>query len=178
MPGQCFNSSCCIAGCGWVRCWVPPGAEDTLVLRARILGMLWSVMHGTTKPTPPLHSLSTRSDYLFMNLLIGPYFPPEVAANSSGAGSSGARRRLAAWVGEVVSLCDLGGGGLPAGLVAVEARGELERRVKTLLTKPQLALARRHPKGNRRLLVAPPEEEPANSATSDMPQLKVSRAAR
>ena len=130
-------------------------------------------MRGASWSTQHLHSLSTRRDYLFMNLLIGPYFPPEVAVNSSDASSSSARRRLTAWVGEAVSLCDLGGGGLPAGLVAVEARGELERRVKALLTKPQLTLAWRHPKGHRHLLVAPPEEEPTNSATSDMPQLKV-----
>lgn len=111
-----------------------------------------------------------------MNLLIGPYFPPEVAVNSSGTGSSGARRRLAEWVGEAVTLRDAGAGELPAGtlgLVAAEAQDELVRRVKTLLNKPKFTLARRHPRSNRRLLVAPPEEEPPNSATSDMPQLKV-----
>lgn len=115
-------------------------------------------------------------DYLFMNLLIGPYFPPEVAANSSDGGGSGARRRLAAWVGEAVSLRDAGAGGLPAGtlpLVAAEAQGELVQRVKTLLSKPKFTLARRHPKGHRRLLTAPPEEEPANKATGEVPQLKV-----
>lgn len=122
-----------------------------------------------------------------MNLLIGPYFPPEVAANgnsTSGAsgGGSGARRRLAAWVGEAVSLRDAGAGGLPHGapaLVAAEAQGELVRRVKSLLSKPKFTLARRRPGGHRRLLTEPPvEEEPANTDSSapgepELPQLRV-----
>ena len=114
-----------------------------------------------------------------MNLLIGPYFPPEVAANSndSEAGGSGARRRLAAWVGEAVSLRDAGAGDLPLGtpsLVAEEAQGELVRRVKTLLSKPKFTLARRHARGHRRLLAAPPVEEPANTGgEQELPQLKV-----
>ena len=122
-----------------------------------------------------------------MNLLIGPYFPPEVATStaSDGSGGSGARRRLAAWVGEAVSLRDAGAGGLPAGtpeLVVAEAQGELVRRVKTLLSKPKFTLARRSPGGYRRLLLAPPEEEPVDTGSSapgqpELPQLKVGRQA-
>ena len=117
-----------------------------------------------------------------MNLLIGPYFPPEVTANSSGsdAGSNGASRRLAAWVGKAVSLRDAGAGDLPLGtptLVAAEVQGELVRRVKTLLSKPKFTLARRHARGHRRLLAEPPVEEPANTAdgagSGQLPQLKV-----
>lgn len=55
---------------------------------------------------PPL------SDYLFMNLVIAPYYPPDEDGSGSGGGH---RRRLAAWVGQAVATHDAGGAGPPGG---------------------------------------------------------------
>jgi hypothetical protein len=120
----------------------------------------------------PASLLSHRSNYLYANLLIAPYFAPD----ASGGSGSGHRRRLAAWVGEAVS----GGGGgssseqpsLPA-LMASEVDAEVTRRVRSLFSRPKLALPQRLG-GNRRLLTSEGLPEPtAGGPTDDLPQLKV-----
>lgn len=134
------------------------------------------------RPTIPRLCVHACSDYLYLNLIIAPYYPP-------GDASSHRRRRLAAWVGEAVSLRDAGVqansgplAGLPAGTVAphlleAEAHSDFLRRTKSLLSKPKLALAQRELrpyKANRRLLVDAAAYEPANlGEPGELPQLKV-----
>lgn len=128
--------------------------------------------------------LRARSDYLYINLVIAPYYPP-------GDKASHRRRRLASWVGEAVSLRDAGVesssgplAGLPLGTVAphlleAEATSDFMRRAKSLLSKPKLTLAQRELrptflKSNRRLLVEPAEYEPSTlDEPGTLPQLKV-----
>lgn len=132
------------------------------------------------RPSPLSPCLSTPSlccsDYLYLNLLISPYYPHE--EGSSSGGDSHRRRRLSAWVGEAVSLRDSGSGGAPPGtphLLAAEAHSELVRRVKKLLHKPKLALAHRRRNLHRHLLVDGEAQEPPNTTEGevDLPQLQV-----
>lgn len=150
-------------------------------------------VHATNGAIPYVMALdSTSVNYLYVNLMIGPYFPPDASSGGS-SGGSGHRRRLAAWVGEAVSLQagqDLGfgadvaagasltSGALPAGvaphpLVTADAHAELVRRVKKLLSKPKLVLPQR--RQHRRLLTADVVQEPADAPAeeNEMPQLRV-----
>ena len=125
------------------------------------------------------------SDYLFINLLIAPYYPP------GEAGGGGHRRRLLAaaesrLVGEALSMRGANGSRDPAvpahspQLVAAKAEEELERRVTKLLARPKLTLAQRQParRQHRRLLTDESAEEPPNvPGEVELPQLKVRRRA-
>lgn len=144
-------------------------ASISLPLRARAAPTLAA---GALPYIMPLDSTSV--DYLYVNLLIGPYY--DKGANGTGGGG-GHRRRLAAWVGEALRVRDGGAGDLPPGtphLVAAEATSELVWGVRKLLSKPKLTLARRGRQA-RRLLIEEGVEEPANDDSSgvDLPQLKV-----
>lgn len=126
------------------------------------------------------------SDYLFINLLIAPYYPPGEAA---GAGH---RRRLMAaaegqLVGEALRTRSAGSGdsqgpaslGHTPQLVAAQAEEELERRVRKLLARPKFTLAQRQPaqRQHRRLLTEGPSVEPANLPEAvELPQLKARRS--
>ncbi|KAL4436773.1 hypothetical protein ABPG75_003912 [Micractinium tetrahymenae] len=138
--------------------------------------------NGVVPLTLPLQDTSV--DYLFVNLLIAPYYPP------AEPGSAGHRRRLLAaaesrLVGEALSVRSSasGSGGLDRAqqapmpqLVAAKAEEELERRVRKLLARPKFALPQRQParRQHRRLLTEGPAEEPANaSEVADLPQLQV-----
>lgn len=124
---------------------------------------------------------STSIDYLFINLLIAPYYPP------GEAGGGGHRRRLLAaaesrLVGEALSMRGANGSRDPAfpahspQLVAAKAEEELERRVTKLLARPKLTLAQRQParRQHRRLLTDESAEEPPNvPGEVELPQLKV-----
>ncbi|KAL4423292.1 hypothetical protein ABPG77_004561 [Micractinium sp. CCAP 211/92] len=160
-----------------------------LILMAGIVGIIVAGKARIHVPEPLAGVHATRTffalplqgdsiDYLFINLLIAPYYPP------GEAGGTGHRRRLLAaaesqLVGEALSVRSAGPdpaySAHPPQLVAAKAEEDLERRVRKLLARPKLTLAQRQParRQHRRLLTEGPTEEPANVGGAELPELKV-----
>lgn len=127
-------------------------------------------------PAPPPGS----SDYLYLNLLIGPYHPHEAATHSSNSTSSAGRRRLAAWVAQALAARDASAGGLPAGThphVEDGVQADLAHAVRRLMHKPKLTLAHRRRQHRRLLTEDDPLEAEAAGEGGELPQLKVRAAA-